>query len=298
MPSSLRHFLHWLVYGGLALLAGGLMLLGKADAVLVERLRLQVNDVLVPVLDVISQPAEGMAVAVDQGVGLITLLRDKSRLQQERDELLRWQAIAQRLQVENSELRRLLNFQPDPPVQSLSARVVADTTGAFTKSFLLNAGSLAGVSKDQIALTGEGLVGRIVAVSARASRVLLITDMNSRVPVFVGASRARAVLAGNNSDQPRLIHISPDANIAVGDRVVTAGIAGAFPPGLPVGLVHSVDEGHILIEPFVDASRVEYVRLADFGLQALVDSPTPEDHRDARANSRPPEHSAVRADAR
>lgn len=273
MPAAFKSLVQWLVYGVLVVLAGGLILLGKADAVLVERVRLQVGDAVVPILERLSQPVDGVAAGLDRVGRWTGVTEENARLREERDRLLRWQSAARRLEAENAGLRQLLNFVPEPGATYRAARVVADSTGAFAQSVLVNAGTAAGVEKGQIVLTGEGLAGRIVGVSQRSARVLLLTDLNSRVPVFVGTSRVRAILAGDNSGRPKLVHVVPGEPITVGDTVVTSGIAGGFPPGLPVGVVGSVEDQRITVVPNVDRDRLEYVRLADYD-DPLANRPT------------------------
>lgn len=294
MPAALKSLVQWIVYAGLFLFAGGLMLLGKADAVLVERLRLQVSDVATPVLAVLSEPVDTLTAGVEQVERWVHLAEENARLREERERLLRWQAVAQRLEAENADLRRLLDVVPEPDARYRTARVIADRTGTFAQSVLVSAGTRDGVGKGQVAVAGEGLVGRVVGASERASRVLLITDLNSRVPVFVGEARARAVLAGDNSDRPKLIHVVPGSEIDVGDAVITSGIAGGFPAGLPVGVVQSVDDGRIRVEPNVDRARLEYVRLVDFGTDTLqIEQPSAADGR-ASAQGK----ASMRADVR
>jgi rod shape-determining protein MreC len=99
---------------------------------------------------------------------------------------------------------------------------------------------------------------------------LLISDLNSRIPVLIEATRTRAILAGNNSNRPRLIHLAPGATVSPGDRVVTSGHGGVFPVGLPVGLVDAVNEGGISVLPFVSRDRLEYVRVLDYGLKGII----------------------------
>lgn len=296
MPAALKSLVHWLMYGVLVVSAGGLILLGKVDAVLVERIRLQVSDTVVPILDVLSIPGDVAARGLDWARHWVDLAEENDRLRRERDELIRWQATAKRLEAENAGLQRLLNHVPDPAATYRSARVIADSSGVFAQSVMINAGSLDGIDKGQIVLDGSGLVGRVVGVSPRAGRVLLLTDLNSRVPVFVGPSRFRAVLAGDNSDQPKLIHVVPGAVIAVGDAVMTSGIAGGFPPGLAVGVVVEVDDRRISIALNVDTGRLEYVRVVDYGPVSTVDRPNALDDRHSGGSlaSNP----AQRADAR
>jgi rod shape-determining protein MreC len=117
---------------------------------------------------------------------------------------------------------------------------------------------------------GEGFIGRIIEVGEVSSRVLLITDLNSRIPVMVESTRDRAILAGDNSDEPRLLYLPPAVALSPGDRIVTSGDAGALPPGLPVGTVTAAGEGGARVAPFANWSRIEYVRIIDYGLKGIL----------------------------
>lgn len=257
-------------YMFLVLGAFGLMMLGKVDYLLVERYRTAVTDALAPMMDVLSRPVDSVADVVRQGHELLDLRAENERLRTERDRLLQWQARARELDAQNRSLRDLLNFVPDPDSRFIAARVVADTGGAFAHAVLVNAGSREGVTKGQAVVTGDGLVGRVAGVGGRSSRVLLITDLNSRIPVAVADGRHRAILAGDNSERPRLVHSTNPAMIAVGDRVVTSGHGGAFPPDLPIGRVATVKDGVITVKPLVDRERIDTVRIIDYGLTGIL----------------------------
>ena len=127
-----------------------------------------------------------------------------------------------------------------------------------------------GVARGQAAVTGEGLVGRVAEIGERTARILLLTDLNSHVPVMLEASHERAMLDGDNSDQPRLVYLQSKSSAKVGDRIVTSGAGGVFAPGLPVGVVASVDGGLVRVEPYAELSRLEYVRIIDFGLAGVL----------------------------
>lgn len=248
----------------------GLMLLGKADTVAVERLRTSVADMVAPVLDIVSRPAATVADAVEAFRDLAALHEENARLRAENEALLRWQMVARRLEAENDALKSLENYVPAPEASYVSARVVADTGGAFAHSLLVLAGRGDGIRKGQAVMTGEGLVGRIAEVGGRTSRVLLITDINSRVPVMVGDGRQRAIMAGENTDRPRLIYLPANAGVVPGDLVSTSGAAGAFPQGLPVGVVASVEDGVVRVAPYVQRDRLEMVRALDYGLDGIL----------------------------
>jgi len=262
----------WSRFAFALLLAGAfaLMLLGKADILLVERFRTGVADVLAPVLEVLSRPAASVSDTVAAVRRLRDLRAENERLRIDNGRLERWQHVARRLEAENKALRALTNFVPEPNVAFITARVIADAGGAFVRSAMINAGAHQGVRRGLAAVTGDGLVGGVVEVGERHARILLITDLNSQIPVAVERTRDPAVLAGDNTRLPRLVYLPQNAQVLPGDRIVTSGHGGVFPPGLPIGVVTSIDEGAIKVMPYVDWNRLEYVRLLDYGLDGVV----------------------------
>jgi rod shape-determining protein MreC len=255
---------------GLVIAAFALMFIGKANVAMMERFRAQITDSVAPILDVMSRPVAIANEVIVQVRALTTIRTENESLRQDKERLLHWQSVARKLEAENKALRAQLNYLPGPQARYVSARVIADTGGAFAHSLLLNIGHQVGVGKGHAVVTGDGLVGRVAGVGGRATRVLLISDFNSRIPVLIEATRTRAILAGNNSNRPRLIYLPPGATVSPGDRIVTSGHAGAFPVGLPVGLVDAVNEGGISVLPFVPRDRLEYVRVLDYGLKGIV----------------------------
>lgn len=247
-----------------------LMIVGKADNVIVEKARTAFADTVVPLLDVLSRPVDRVVEFVDEAHDFADLRAENARLREERERLLKWQLIARQLDTENLSLRKLLNLAPNPQLSYISARVVSDYGGAFAHSVLVVAGGRDGVKKGQAVITGEGLVGRIVEVGERSARILLLTDINSRVPVMIERTGDRALLAGDNSPEPRLLYLSTDAHPAPGDQVVTSGHGGVFIPGLPVGAVSSVERGIVSVQPYVNWERLDYVRLLDYELPGIL----------------------------
>jgi rod shape-determining protein MreC len=247
-----------------------LMLIGKADSVLVERARIAITDAVVPILRVLSQPAAAVADVVSNVRELAAIRAENATLREANARLLQWQAVAQRLEAENRSLKSLLAMVPEPTAQSVAARVVADTGGSFAQSVLITAGTSDGAKKGDVVLTGEGLVGRVTQAGLKSARVLLITDINSRIPVLVGDAGVRAILAGDNSLRPKLLYLSGRPAVLPGDRVVTSGDGDAFPNGLPVGRVVRVGDGTIEVEPFVARDQLQHVRVVDFGLTGIL----------------------------
>ncbi len=267
---NLKSLLQRFAFLALIGLTFALMLIGKADTILVERARDAVADAVTPVLRVMSEPASVISDFVNNLHELAAIREENAKLREENARLLQWQSAAQKLESENKSLRSLTSLVPEPNATFVTARVVADTGGAFAQSILITAGQTSGVRKGQVVLTGEGLVGRVMQAGQLSARVLLITDINSRIPVLVGEAGNRAILAGDNSLRPRLLFLGNKNAAAPGDKVVTSGDAEAFPPGLPIGQVARVDEGAVEVEPFVVRDKVQHVRVADYGLTGIL----------------------------
>lgn len=285
MTAPLRGFAHRFAYVFLLAAALGILLLGRADPQIFQRARTAVTDITAPVLDALSRPAVTISHLVAEARELARLREENIILRAENERLLKWQNAARTLLAENRQLHELLNFTPTQDATSVTARVIGDSGGAFVRSLLVNAGRGDGVSKGNAALSGKGLLGRVAEVGERSARVLLINDLNSRIPVVIERSRERAILAGDNSVTPRLLYLPVTTSVQVGDRVVTSGHGGAFPVGLPVGVVSAISDEGVRVTPFADATNIEYVRLMDFGLDGIL-SDAEEDGDDMSGSGR------------
>jgi rod shape-determining protein MreC len=247
-----------------------LVVLGKADVLLFDRLRVAVADAVSPLLEIIAQPVSSAASMVERVEGMADVYRQNDVLREENRRLLQWQEAARRLAAENDDLRALAKLVPESPVASISGRVIADSGGAFLRNVLVDAGARDGVERGQAAMSGDGLVGRVAEVGERTARILLLTDLNSHIPVMLESTNERAVLDGDNSDQPQLAYLQAKEPVKIGDRIVTAGSGGIFPPGLPVGVISTVEGGVVRVAPYAELSRLELLRLVDYGLGGLL----------------------------
>jgi rod shape-determining protein MreC len=184
----------------------------------------------------------------------------------------------ERLRAENAELKilrdnaramaerldryeALLKMPPEPFSAGVSARLVGESRGPFARGALANAGSTRGVRPDFVAVSENGLVGRVISVGEASARVLLLTDANSRVPVMGEKTRARAILTGDGSAAPRLILLADPAGIEVGERLVTSGDDGVIPRGIAVGVADQRGEGEWRARLSSDRAPVDFVRL-------------------------------------
>ncbi|MGA3000192.1 MAG: rod shape-determining protein MreC [Acetobacteraceae bacterium] len=265
-----RHALARLTLPAMVVASFGLMLVGKVDTVLVERARIAVYDASAPIYAALAEPIGQLHGAIAEVAGLWELREENARLRDENERLRRWQSVALTLDAENQQLMAAMHWIPDPEASYVTGRVVADAGGVYAKAVLLSVGPNHALHKGQIALDERGLVGRITEVGSRTARVLLITDMNSRVPVILESSRSRAILAGTNGPLPLLLYWSDGTVPKDGERVVTSAEANAFPANLPVGTVRYNASGVPEVEPDANLNALDIVRVFDYGLNGLT----------------------------
>jgi rod shape-determining protein MreC len=258
----------------------GLMLLGKADTLVAERARTALADGLAPIYTVLAAPLGRIHAAITETAALWDMREENDRLRAENEKLRRWQSIALALDAENTRLKASLRWIPDPDASYVTARVVADAGGVYAKAVLLSVGPNHGIHKGEIAVDERGLIGRITEVGDRTARVLLITDLNSRIPVLLESSRAHAILVGTNGIRPRLLYWPEGVVPQEGERIVTSAEANAFPANLPIGTVHYTSNGAPEVEPAAMLQKLEVVRIFDYGLTGVTapERPTPGRH--------------------
>lgn len=220
-------------------------------------------DLFAPLMAAVNKPIQGISGYIETASGLAALQAENTRLQQENARLREWYQIALQFQAKNESLEKLLNVAVEPQNKFVTARVIADSGNTYVKTMLVMAGRKHGVDKGQAVLSGDGLVGRTIEVGERTARVLLLTDINARVPVFIGAENTRAILSGTNSNTPLLAHLPPDAQIQPGERVVTSGHGGIFPYGMPVGEVIALEDGRLAVSMYADMDRMIHVRIVE-----------------------------------
>ena len=247
-----------------------LMVLYRAHTLPVQKLRTAVMDVTVPVLSAVATPIGNFVSNVSGVASLQNLKAENIRLKAENARLQKWYEAALELKAENESFRQLLNVKADPAMSFVTARVVSDAGGAFVKSVLLPVGTRDHVQNDSAVLSGQGLIGRVVEVGTDASRVLLITDLNSDIPVIVQGTRTRAILAGENGALMRLERMPPDSGMTVGTQVVTSGDGGQLPAGLPVGTIVSVSAKGVWVKPLSDLDRLVYVQVVNAALNPAL----------------------------
>lgn len=254
----------------LVLAAAALLVVSKADLRVARFLESRAGDLAAPALALLHEPLHALRQGADRLGELLAVQEENARLREENRRLLAWEGEALRLRVQNEALRELLEMPrvEDAPVRT-AARILADSGGSFVQSRLIDAGSARGVAPGMAVMGPRGLVGRVVEAGERSARVLLLTDLNSRIPVLMERTRDQAILEGDNSGLPRLRFLPVAPGLAPGDRVLTSGVGGILPPGLLIGEIASIGEQEVLVRPYVDWRRLDHVAVLQWeGLQA------------------------------
>lgn len=248
----------------LFLVAFAMMLFNKTDSVLIDKTSSVATDVISPLIDVLVIPARIASSVYDYFYDFSNIREENKKLKEENRQLVIKSNWAETLAVENKLLANLLNYTPPAAATFVTARVIAEEGDVFSHSLIAYTGGNKNVKKGQVVLSDAGVVGRIDSVGAMYSKIILITDINSKIPVMIEKNRTRGILSGDNTSVPKLIFTPLEAEPAIGDKIVTSGVAGVFPAGLPIGKIISIDKNNIKVKTFSDLDRIEYIKIVDY----------------------------------
>ncbi len=225
--------------------------------------RVAVVDAFLPLISFVNAPFRFVAETIQNISGLTQIRAENARLKSENKELHEWYQTAMLLRSENQSLKDLLNVIPEPDQSYITTRIIADSGSGFVKTVLLEAGIANFIQEGQAVLGSQGMIGRIIEVGERASRVLLLSDINSHIPVVIEGANQRAVLAGTNEDLLVLIHLPSDVLVEKGSRIITSGTGGMFPTGLPIGEVTEIRNGTPMVTMYSDPYAAGYVQIVE-----------------------------------
>lgn len=250
-----------ILVGLLAVFLLAVFMFWRIDSPRVERFRLALVDRFVPSMDWAMAPVTWAAGVVGGFQSYARVLEQNQELRRELQQMRAWREAALQLEQKNAKLLDLNQVRLDPQLTHVTGVVLADSGSPFRQSVLLNVGERDGIRDGWATMDGLGVVGRISGVGRTVSRVVLLTDASSRVPVTVQPSGQRAILSGDNSPLPPLDFIEKSDLVRPGDRVVTSGDGGVFPAGLLVGQVVQGSDRRLRVAPAADYLRLEFLRV-------------------------------------
>ena len=218
-------------------LAVVLVLLGKAQVGLFDRARAHATDLMAPMLEKMRAPVAGF----DRWIGSIgeifSVYEQNLKLKEENARLRQWRNVAITLQGRVNRYQELLHAVPDPQMNRVLARVIGRASRPFLRTMILDAGRGHKVLPGQAVMDARGMIGRIYLTGQRTSWVILLTDLNSRIPVTIAPRNIQAMMTGDNTTNPILNLMSHTVTLHAGDQVTSSGDGGLLPAGLPVGTV-------------------------------------------------------------
>ncbi|MCA0920081.1 rod shape-determining protein MreC [Pseudooceanicola nanhaiensis] len=236
-------------------------LVWRIDSPRVERFRAQVVDTVVPSFDWAMAPVTASVNILRDFQSYRRIHEQNQELRRELQQMKAWKEAALQLEQENARLLDLNNVRLDPRLTYITGVVMADSGSPFRQSVLLNVGARDGIVDGWAAMDGIGLVGRISGVGSATSRVVLLTDTSSRVPVTVQPSGQHAMLMGDNTIAPHIDFLEDKDLVRPGDRVISSGDGGVFPAGLLVGQVAEDPGGRLRVRLAADYERLEFLRV-------------------------------------
>ena len=254
----------------LLLILFGLFVVWRIDNPRVEKFRALVIDTFVPNFEWILRPMTSVVKLAQDYRSYEKLLEQNKELRRELQQMKSWKEAALQLEQENARLLDLNQLRLDSKLTHVSGIVIADSGSPFRQSVLVNIGSRDGIQDGWAAMDGLGLVGRISGVGSSTSRVILLTDNASQIPVIVQPSGQRAILMGDNSFAPPVEFIENVDLVRPGDRVVTSGGGGVLPAGLLVGTLAMDPNGRLRARLVADYERLEFLKvLRDYGTEKI-----------------------------
>lgn len=250
-----------LVIGVLALLLLALFLIWRIDSPRIERFRTAIVDAVVPNMDWAMAPVTRVARMIEDFRSYARIYEQNQELRRELQQMRAWREAALQLEQRNAQLLDMAQVRLDPQLTHVTGVVMADAGSPYRQSVLLNVGARDGIVDGWAVMDGLGLAGRIAGVGDRSSRVILLTDSNSRVPVLVQPSGQRALISGDNTPLPVLDFVENPEGLRPGDRVVSTSDGGVFPPGLLVGEVVMATDGRLRVRLAADYGRLDFLRV-------------------------------------
>jgi rod shape-determining protein MreC len=238
-----------------------IFLLWRIDNARVEQLRVSLVDRFVPSFEWTLRPVAATARMVGEFRAYRRVYEQNDELRRELQRMQGWREAALQLEQKNARLLALSNVRLNPRMTYVTAEVMADAGSPFRRSAMLNVGGADGVEDGSAVVDGLGLVGRIAGVGDRSARVIFLTDASSRVPAVVLPSGQPVLVAGDNTAGPTLEFVAQVDEVTPGDRVVSTGDGGLYPPDILIGQVVPDRDGRLRLRPAADHRRLDFVRV-------------------------------------
>jgi rod shape-determining protein MreC len=288
-----RFVLVLMILASFILLASSLY---SAEASVFKKARESVMDFAAPALEVLARPFAFLQERVGDVRDYFNVLDKNQALREENAELRQWMEEAIRLRGDIKTFERLQDFAADLETTPIDAFIIGESNDAFSKSMLVNAGAEDGVRRGMAVIDERGLLGRIVEVGQRSSRVLLLTDVQSGVPVFIEETGLEGILKGRTGARPAIDFAAATVPVVFkpGQRVITSGAGGALPRGIVVGRVIGDAKGQAIVDLNAKYASARLVRVMNYQFPEFTPSSIQDDPNAPFAINAGPAHSFQR----
>jgi len=254
----------------------GCFILWRIDNPRMETYRTKLMDSIIPNLEWATKPVTAVVLFAKEIKSYDLLYKQNRELRAELQKMKSWKEAALQLEQENARLLDLNKLKLNPKLTYISSVVIADSGSPFHQSILVNVGKKDGVKDGWAAMDGLGIVGRIAGVGENSSRVILLTDISSRIPAIIMPSGQPAFVTGDNSNAPIVDFLGNPNLVSPGDRVVTSSINDILPADLLIGKLALDSEKRIRVRLAADYSRLEFLRvLRTFETEKIIGAGEP-----------------------
>ncbi len=249
---------------GLIFFSVGLLILSKINLPVNNYLKITLNEIVYRSSFIVSIPEKKFQDLNDVIKDHYNVYKDYLEVKKELNTLKSKKYETQFLKEENKRLKKTIN-EYIYNSEELIAKVLIDKNSPFLKSIIVNKGSKDNVKLGMAVLDQSYLVGKIVEVNYSTSRVLLVSDLNSKIPVGIEPGNIQSILSGTGRTNGKIEYLETDILIEDKSIVYTSGSGGLFKPGIPIGTYHKeLEESYEIVNFFSKLSQLTFVKLVSF----------------------------------
>ena len=249
------------LYFGLIIITFLIMLIGKADLAIIKKINIIISDLSSPIISSISNQTKIIGNSFNYLSNTASLKEENKNLHLENMKLKKYKILSNMYESENLLLKNQLNLVPQEIPNFITVRAISAPGNVFAHSLLINSGRSVGIEKGNAVLFNGIFIGQIVSVGNNSSRVLLISDVNSMIPVVVSNNRIPSILTGENLILPSLKFLPNNVKLNHGSIVQTSGHGGLLPTGLPIGTVVKHSPEKYYVKPLIDLNLIDYLQV-------------------------------------
>ena len=218
------------------------------------------NDGIYRISAISSSPIKFSGTVKDFFITHIFVYKENLKLKTELEELKNKDLQTSYLQTANKRLQDIIQLEKKSTFTTVAAKVLLDKNSPYLNSVIINRGSNSGIKLGMPVLSEGNLVGRVVEVNFFSARILLLNDLNSKIPVMISPKGSQAILSGRGEDKPKLEYLPEKFELGDKNLVFTSGKDGVFFEGIPVGNAMSEDN-KIKVELFSDPNQIFFVNV-------------------------------------